>query len=89
MVLTGDLDLGTVELLATRVDEARRAGVHHIVLDLGGLNFLDSTGLRCLLLLDAESRQDGFSLALRPGRPAVQRVFDVTATAARLPFTAP
>jgi anti-sigma B factor antagonist len=87
MTLTGDLDLGTVEILAARVDEARRAGAHHIVLDLGGLNFLDSTGLRCLLLIDAESRKDSFSLAIRPGPPAVQRVFEVTATAPRLPFT--
>jgi hypothetical protein len=51
-----------------------------------GLGFIDSSGLRCLLELDAEARQDGFSIALIPGPPPAQRAFELTDTAARLPF---
>jgi anti-anti-sigma factor len=86
LVLAGSLDLGTVEVLEARLDEVRRAGARHVTIDLGELAFLDSTGLRCLLSVDAESRRDGFALALLPGPPAVQRVFEITATTARLPF---
>jgi anti-anti-sigma regulatory factor len=50
---------------------------------------MDSTGLRCVLRLDAASRADGFSLGLVAGPPAVQRIFDMTGTADRLPFVEP
>lgn len=47
---------------------------------------MDSTGLRCILERDSEARQDGFSMVLVPGPPAVQRVFDITRSTERLPF---
>jgi hypothetical protein len=33
-----------------------------------------------------ESRQDGFTIALLAGPPAVQRVFELTGTTDQLPF---
>ena len=58
----------------------------HLIVDLAGLDFIDSTGLACILRYDAEARQDGYSIALIPGPPAVQRMFQVTETEARLNF---
>jgi anti-sigma B factor antagonist len=86
--LVGALDLATVPTLDAQLAELRDAAIRHIVLDLSGLEFLDSTGLRCILKLDSEARQDGFSLSLEPGPAAVQRVFDLTRTTDRLPFRA-
>jgi anti-anti-sigma regulatory factor len=43
-----------------------------VVLDLSRLGFIDCTGLRCILELDAEARNDGFSIELVPGPPVVQ-----------------
>jgi anti-anti-sigma factor len=57
-----------------------------LILDLRRLEFIDSTGLRCILEFDAEARQDGCTLALIPGPKPVQRVFELTDTRARLPF---
>jgi anti-anti-sigma factor len=82
----GALDLATVSSLDAEVAELLSAGFRRLVLDLSGLDFMDSTGLRCILDMDALARQDGFSVALVPGPPAVQRVFEVTGTAGHLRF---
>ena len=84
--VSGALDLATVPILEAELAALRRAGFRRLVLDLSELGFMDSTGLRCILVRDAEARQDGFSFALVAGPRAVQRVFDLTGTAARLTF---
>jgi len=82
----GELDLATVPILEAELAGLRDAGFRHLILDLGGLDFIDSTGLACILRYDDEARQDGYSIALIPGPPAVQRMFQVTDTEARLTF---
>ena len=82
----GALDLATVPILEAELAGLREAGFRHVVLDLSDLGFIDASGLRCIMELDAEARQDGFSIALVPGPRAVQRVFELSDTAARLPF---
>jgi len=82
----GELDLATVPILDAELAGLRDAGFPHLILDLGGLDFIDSTGLACILRYDDEARQDGYSIALIPGPPAVQRMFQVTDTEARLTF---
>jgi anti-sigma B factor antagonist len=82
----GSLDMATVPVLRTQVDELRKAGFRRVILDLRRLEFMDSTGLRLMLSLDAEARQDGFSIGLVPAPAAVQRVFEITATTEVLPF---
>jgi anti-anti-sigma factor len=56
---------------------------------LSRLEFIDSTGLRCILECEAEARRDGFTIALIPGPQAVERVFKLTNTRAHLPFIDP
>lgn len=82
----GALDMATVPLLRAQIDELHEAGFSRLILDLSKLDFIDSTGLRLLLSVDAAARQDGFSLALVPGTAAVQRLFEITGTATVLPF---
>jgi anti-anti-sigma factor len=82
----GALDLATVPILEAEVAQLRDAGFRRLVLDLSGLGFMDSSGLRSIIELDAEARQDGFSIALVRGPRAVQRVFELTGTTAQLPF---
>jgi stage II sporulation protein AA (anti-sigma F factor antagonist) len=82
----GELDLATVPILAGHVTQLRTAGCRHLTLDLSDLAFIDSSGLCFLLECHAESRQDGFTMALLPGPPAVQMMFELTATRDHLPF---
>jgi anti-anti-sigma factor len=84
--ISGALDLATVPILESALTALRQAGFRRLILDLSGLGFMDSTGLRCILVRDAEARQDGFSFALVAAPRAVQRVFELTGTAARLTF---
>jgi anti-sigma B factor antagonist len=86
IAVMGDLDMQTVPVLEAQLRDLRDAGARELVIDLGSLGFLDSTGLRLLLAESAAARQDGFSLALVPGPPAVQRIFELTATAAFVAF---
>jgi anti-anti-sigma factor len=82
----GELDIATVPLLSAQVAELRQAGCRHLVFDLSELEFIDSSGLRFLLECYADSRHEGFTMALRPGPPAVQQVFELTDTRSHLPF---
>lgn len=85
----GELDVATVSILATELAALRDAGFQNWILDLSSLEFLDSSGLRCILEHHAEGQRDGFSLALISGPPAVQRVFELTSTKANLAFIDP
>ena len=78
--------MATAPILAAQLMELRESGFRRLVIDLGRLDFIDSTGLRLLLAQDAAARQDGFSIAMVPGKPAVQRVFELTKTLDVLPF---
>ena len=82
----GALDLATVPVLDHQLAALRDAGFRRLILDLRGLEFIDSTGLRCILEYDAEARQDGFSIGLIQGPPAVHRIFVLTGTTGHLPF---
>ena len=84
--LKGELDLDTTAILQAEIAALRETGSRSLVLDLSGLDFIDSSGLHCILDWDAESRQDGFSIALIQGPPAVRRIFELTNTDTLLRF---
>jgi len=87
IVLGGELDLisaGELEATATRLCAEE---IGELVIDLRGLTFVDSTGLRAILTCwDLAKGHCGFLLI--PGPRAVQRLFEVTGLRDRLPFAA-
>ena len=82
----GSLDMATVPVLRAQIEELREDGFRRLIMDLSKLDFMDSTGLRLLLSVDADAGRDGFSLAFVQGPAAVQRVFEITGTSTVLPF---
>lgn len=74
----GELDLATVSQLETRIEELRSRGFATIVLDLRQLAFMDSTGLRLMLQLDAEARSDGFRFSIIDCEGPVRRVLELS-----------
>jgi anti-sigma B factor antagonist len=82
----GELDMATVGAVDMELNQLRSAGVTRIVLDLGGLTFLDSSGLHLITRWVNEASKDGFVFELEPGPPAVQRIFDLTAVSDTLPW---
>ena len=57
-----------------------------IVIDLAQLDFLDSTGLRLVVLADARATAEQRRLLLVRGNDSVHRVFEITRMAERLNF---
>jgi anti-sigma B factor antagonist len=82
----GSLDLATVPVLEQQLEELRDAGFRRLIVDLGGLCFMDSTGLHLALRWCAAAQQDGFVIGFTPGPPAVQRVFELAGVSEHLPF---
>jgi anti-sigma B factor antagonist len=82
----GEVDLDTVGQIREQLEHAAASGARHVVLDLRGVTFLDSTGLRLVLEADAASRGQRWEFGLIGGPADVQRVFDLTGARARLPF---
>lgn len=80
VVAVGDLDVASAELLEREVRELQRSGFEDIVIDLRGVTFLDSRGLRVLLGLRNDAKRNDHRLALVPGPVTVQRIFRLTAT---------
>ena len=75
VVLTGELDISTYEEARQQLEEAERAEPALLVVDLAGLRFVDSTGVRLILSADERARQAGRRLALRLGDGPARRVF--------------
>jgi anti-anti-sigma factor len=74
---TGDLDLATVGALDARLQEAREQS-DRVVVDLRGLGFADSTGIRLLLTWHHAAATDGFAFSLVRGGENVHEVLALT-----------
>lgn len=73
----GELDIATAGQLERAVLRPREPG-ERVVLDLGGLRFMDSTGLRVLMRARSEAKAGRWDLYLRNVPPNVQRLFSIS-----------
>ena len=80
VVVVGELDLATADMLGHAMAQVRAAGFTDIALDLRGVDFIDSTGLRILLSLRNAAKRNGHALTLLSPAPTVQRIFAITGT---------
>jgi anti-sigma B factor antagonist len=78
IALSGELDLANAPEVERQLTGAEAADATSIVLDLSGLTFIDSTGIRMIVSADARSRANSHRLTLLRGSPAVQRVFVIS-----------
>src|SRR5690348_17002595 len=69
LAISGDLDLATKRSARSALQRALAGADQALVLDLSGIEFLDSTGLSVLIHTASEARatQRGFALVLPPG----------------------
>jgi anti-anti-sigma factor len=86
LLLSGELDLSSALVFdeEMRKLEAETPPDHAIVLDLSGLKFLDSTGLRLILSAHLRQRKVGRRLRIVLGGEAVRRIFHLTGVFQRL-----
>ncbi|MGH8894218.1 MAG: STAS domain-containing protein [Actinomycetes bacterium] len=76
--VAGEVDLGTASQLADHASEALRDVSSHVVLDLAGVSFMDSTGLKVLVSLHRQAEEAGGSFAVAGTTRPVRRVLSVT-----------
>ena len=83
----GELDMSTTPELEAAMAGAVKDG-RNLVVDLSGLEFMDSTGLTLLTRWSLAAERDGFALALVPGNERIQRLFEITRLVAHFQFVA-
>jgi anti-sigma B factor antagonist len=84
VALRGELDLAGAVALERELAAIEDAGA--VVLDLRGVEFMDSSGLRVIAIATQQARALGRRLALVPGIEQVMRVFEITRMRERLDF---
>jgi anti-sigma B factor antagonist len=79
VTVAGDLDLLAADAFEREVRRVAAAG-GRLLIDLRAVEFLDSGGLRALLMLRNDAKRNRRELALVPGPAVVQRVFLLSGT---------
>lgn len=74
----GTVDLATCERLAGQIGEVIGSGATMIVLDLGEVEFLDSSGIRVIVHAAREMEERDGKLLVENASGATQRVLEVT-----------
>jgi anti-sigma B factor antagonist len=86
LAVRGDLDLAGAGLLERALLDAQAADPPAIVLDLRDADFMDSSGLRTVIVAARRAEEDATRFALVPGKAQVMRVFQITRMEERLEF---
>jgi anti-anti-sigma factor len=81
--LDGELDLAGVARLEQEL-AGREDLIATLIIDLREVEFIDSSGLRAVLLADRRSREQGCRCVVVRGPEAVDRVFRITGCDERL-----
>lgn len=78
LVLSGELDLLSSPVLERAIEEAAQSDAELVVVDLRGLEFMDSTGLHLVLQAQQRAHETGRRFALIRGGEQVQRLFELS-----------
>jgi anti-sigma B factor antagonist len=87
--LYGEFDLSCEQPFEQELGHVLDSETSSLIVDLRGLEFIDSTGLRVLLSLDNLARQDGFDFTVFGGNGVVSRVLKETGLDGVLPIVEP
>ncbi|MBB5867637.1 anti-sigma B factor antagonist [Allocatelliglobosispora scoriae] len=79
VAVTGDLDLSTSHQLRRRLQTAIEEGARQVVVDLGGVGFMDSSALGMLVVTFKQLRNLGGRLCLAAPRGITRTVIEITA----------
>ena len=85
LALTGELDVACCEPLLERLG-LLAAERQPVVMDLRGVTFMDSTGIKIVWATAQAAETDGWSFGVIPGPKPVHEVFEISGLSSRLPF---
>jgi anti-sigma B factor antagonist len=72
--LRGELDISSADALRSQIEDLRELNPERLVFDLGGLDFIDTSGIALLLELAAT----GQTVVLREPSDGIRRVLEAT-----------
>ena len=75
---SGRIDSLTYELLLAALSDQIHAGAKSLVVDLGGVEYTSSAGLRAILIAQQEARRAGGDLRLAAVQPNVLKVLKLS-----------
>jgi anti-sigma B factor antagonist len=75
---SGEVDLVSAPVLADEVDALALGPGHRVVVDLAGVDFMDSTGLHVLVRLHRRVEQVEGVLTVRDPSPQVRHLLELT-----------
>lgn len=76
---SGEIDRATSPRLATALEQlSGDQGVRRVTVDLGGVTFLDSSGLHLLCSTASEAEHDGLDFRITRPSPHIRRLFVLT-----------
>src|ERR1041385_8567280 len=78
VVLAGELDIGSAPEVEEVLRKVESDGVSTLTIDLRGLTFMDSTGLRMLVAAHKRAQDAARVLRIIRGPAPVQRILDLT-----------
>jgi anti-sigma B factor antagonist len=84
VTVRGEIDLATVDQLATEIAAAVRADATGVIVDLDGVTFLDSSGIGALLAGRKAADESGKSFHVTGANGIVREVLDLTGVWAHL-----
>ena len=84
VALNGEFDISCARQVEEELRQAEGRKPRTLVLDLRGLSFMDSTGLRVILSADSRATKEGHRFVIVQGPEPVRRVFHITRLDERL-----
>lgn len=83
VVVSGDLDLATVPRLDAELGDVlaldgEAPALERVVVDLSGVDFVDSSGLTALIKTNRRAKDDGLAFVLRAPSARVMRTLELT-----------
>ncbi|HEY3724096.1 MAG TPA: STAS domain-containing protein [Acidimicrobiia bacterium] len=89
VAVRGELDMASAPALASRLRELTTLPIGSLTLNMAGIAFMDSSGLRVLNECRSEAEAGGMPFSLEDVPPVVQRILDVTGMAELFRWTPP
>lgn len=86
VTLSGELDIATVPRVEAAVNATLTKDLCTLTIDMTGLRFVDSSGLRMFIVLDKRAQEEGWTLRLIPPGEPVLTIFRVSGVEENLPF---
>ena len=85
--LGGELDSATADEVTSRFEQVAADGAtKEVVLDLSGISFIDSTGMRTIILIERSASERGVALSIVPPPQELTDLLAVTGLAERARF---